>query len=384
MKIYLFVFIFQVQIFIYPEEALKNIDEHSLQKNEVENISKLYEYAQGIESKIKEVSSSLMSSYKKLENSLIKHIEEKLANFKNDIDTKIASIDSRIEEGKANIQEGFEKIGNLSSEVESIKFNINKFREDFEKMHSEVLKELSSILNEINRMGNYIETLKNNTSEMRKEVHNISSILNILEGFSHKNEEILSKVTNLEFLCKYLLFTVAIIFIGGIITITFLIYLMTRILKLEKNTVKLLDSNSVSLTQSYEKLVNILEEINLPPEPEKKHKWAIFVASEINNIEKNINKMNPETVGLKQLIRSLTKLKDRLSSEGYEIPLLLGTPYDQGMAINVVSFVEDNTLPEGKSIISNVMIPQVNYKGEMIQQAHVEVSISKNKENNVN
>ncbi len=112
---------------------------------------------------------------------------------------------------------------------------------------------------------------------------------------------------------------------------------------------------------------------NVNVEPD--HSLALKVASEINLIERNINLMDKGTKGLKQLERSVGKLKDNLSANGYEMPELLGKQYHQGMKVIVTSSIPDEELEKGSEIITKVLIPQVNYNEKMIQTAQIEVSV---------
>ena len=113
--------------------------------------------------------------------------------------------------------------------------------------------------------------------------------------------------------------------------------------------------------------------INANAEPD--HSLALKVASEINLIERNINLMDKGTKGLKQLERSVGKLKDNLSANGYEMPELLGKQYHQGMKVIVTSSIPDEELEKGSEIITKVLIPQVNYNEKMIQTAQIEVAV---------
>lgn len=108
---------------------------------------------------------------------------------------------------------------------------------------------------------------------------------------------------------------------------------------------------------------------------EPDHSLALKVASEINLIERNINLMDKGTKGLKQLERSVGKLKDNLSANGYEMPELLGKQYHQGMKVIVTSSIPDENLDKGSEIITKVLIPQVNFNDKMIQTAQIEVSV---------
>ena len=112
---------------------------------------------------------------------------------------------------------------------------------------------------------------------------------------------------------------------------------------------------------------------NANAEPD--HSLALKVASEINLIERNINLMDKGTKGLKQLERSVGKLKDNLSANGYEMPELLGKQYHQGMKVIVTSSIPDVELEKGSEIITKVLIPQVNFNDKMIQTAQIEVSV---------
>jgi len=105
------------------------------------------------------------------------------------------------------------------------------------------------------------------------------------------------------------------------------------------------------------------------------HSLALKVASEINLIERNINLMDSGTKGLKQLVRSMEKMKDNLAANGYEIPTLLGKPFHEGMKVIVVNSIPDENLGKGSEIITKILIPQVNYNGTMIQTAQIEVSV---------
>jgi len=108
---------------------------------------------------------------------------------------------------------------------------------------------------------------------------------------------------------------------------------------------------------------------------EPDHSLPLKLASEINLIERNIGLMDSGTKGLKQLSRSVGKLKDNLAANGYEMPELLGKPFNQGMKLIVTSSIPDENLEKGAEIISKILIPQVNYQEKMIQAAQIEVSV---------
>jgi hypothetical protein len=105
------------------------------------------------------------------------------------------------------------------------------------------------------------------------------------------------------------------------------------------------------------------------------HSLALKVADEITLIERNISLMDANVKGLKQLSRSVEKLRDNLNANGYEIPVLLGQNYHKGMSAVVVSSIPDDSLNIGDEVITKIIKPQVNYNEKMIQNAQIEVSV---------
>jgi hypothetical protein len=103
------------------------------------------------------------------------------------------------------------------------------------------------------------------------------------------------------------------------------------------------------------------------------HSLVIKVADELVRIEKNLSRMDQKTKGLKQLKASVGRIKDNVLAHGYEIVDMLGMKFNEGMKVQA-NFIEDESLDEGTEIISKIIKPQINFKGEMIQSAQVEVS----------
>ena len=108
---------------------------------------------------------------------------------------------------------------------------------------------------------------------------------------------------------------------------------------------------------------------------EPDHSLALKVADEIMRINKNISNMDPDTKGLKQLTASVNRIKDNFAANGYDMPELLGKPFNDGMKLIVASSIPDESLKKGEEIISRIIKPQVNFNGVMVQAAQVEVSI---------
>ena len=134
-----------------------------------------------------------------------------------------------------------------------------------------------------------------------------------------------------------------------------------------------------------QKLVEIIEtqltienesntSVKIPATEEPDHSLALKVADEIVRIQKNISRMDKKTKGLKQLAASVKRIQDNFASNGYEVVEMLGQPYKEGMKVQA-NFIPDDELEEGQEIITRIIKPQVNFKGEMIQSAQIEVSL---------
>lgn len=149
-----------------------------------------------------------------------------------------------------------------------------------------------------------------------------------------------------------------------------------------RNTKKSLEEESLKLDN---KLIEVLEtQLKVQQEESKSqpittnekadHSLALKVADEIVRMQKNISRMDADLKGLKPLEKGIERIQANFAANGYEMVNLLNNEYDERMNIDVINFVEDDTLESGKKIISKIIKPQVNYNGILIQRAQVEVS----------
>ena len=83
--------------------------------------------------------------------------------------------------------------------------------------------------------------------------------------------------------------------------------------------------------------------------------------------------MDESVKGYKHLKRSLKKLETSLKSNGYEMIDYLNKEFKETMNVSP-SFIPDDTLEDGVSIITRILQPQINYNGKLIQAAEVQVS----------
>ena len=130
-----------------------------------------------------------------------------------------------------------------------------------------------------------------------------------------------------------------------------------------------------------EKLVDLLDKqlnvqtLSLSALNNKKdvdHSLALKIANELVKIETVLSKMDSSIKGHSHLLKAVEHVKNNLKAIGYEIINLIGQDYNEGMPFNA-RFIPDDTLPEGKRIISGVNKYQINYNDKMIQAADIVV-----------
>lgn len=148
-----------------------------------------------------------------------------------------------------------------------------------------------------------------------------------------------------------------------------------------KNTKKSLEEESIKLDS---KLVEVLEtqlklkqeeKAPIKEEEEKDHSLVLKVADEVTRILMNLEVMDKEIRGYKHLKKYSESILDNLKAYGYEIPVLIGQPYSQGL--NMVATLEfDENIEQGKQVIKRIIKPQVNYNHKMIQAAKVIVAFN--------
>ena len=108
--------------------------------------------------------------------------------------------------------------------------------------------------------------------------------------------------------------------------------------------------------------------IEFPINPETNSPLAFKVADEITRMRQRISSMPTDMNGISQLLKSLDRLEDELGLLGFELPVLLNKPYNEGMTVKA-RFIPLAAMKQGERIISKVIKPQINYKGQLVQVA---------------
>ena len=273
----------------------------------------------------------------------------------------------------------------LAKELQPLKSSIQTLQKENSSLKSEIIN-LSSKLSNANKS---IDSLRNKTEENSSAISQTANQLGIqittTEQTANKRIDEVGQSLSKNSLYGIIGVLSAILLSG------LLYWLLSKRQKTDKTEVveqlqKTKSSIEESLVKEFGKQTSLIESelqllaqqktaspVSANTEPD--HSLALKVASEINLIERNINLMDKGTKGLKQLERSVGKLKDNLSANGYEMPELLGKQYHQGMKVIVTSSIPDENLDKGSEIITKILIPQVNFNEKMIQTAQIEVSV---------
>lgn len=254
-----------------------------------------------------------------------------------------------------------------------------------QKENSRLKSEISTLDTKLSDAGQSIDSLKNQIEANNK------AIAQTAVKIKETNDNSESKISEIsESLSKNSLYGIIGVLLA--ILVSGIIYwLLSKRQKTDKTEVieqlsQTKTSIEESLVKEFGKQTDLIESqlqlieqqksaVQSKPNTEPDHSLALKVADEITLIERNISFMDKNVKGLKQLLRSVQKLKDNLSANGYEMPELLGKHFHQGMKLIVVNSVPDENLQKGDEIISKIIKPQVNYDNKMIQPAQVEVSV---------
>lgn len=146
-----------------------------------------------------------------------------------------------------------------------------------------------------------------------------------------------------------------------------------------KNTKKSLEEESLKLdgelVKVFQKQLEVLE--TTPKETTQQdddHSLVLKIADRLTAMETNLYRMDPNTRGLNNLKNLVKSTKENFNAKEYEIVEMLGKEYKEGMEV-IATFIPSDEIEIGKQIITRVIKPQVNFKGQKIQAAQIEVSI---------
>lgn len=253
------------------------------------------------------------------------------------------------------------KVGKQSSLIESLSKEVQKLKIDNDSLSSLTGINRSNIASIAEDLGTKIQTTETNAKE------GISKLYKDVE----KNQ------------LYWIIGTLVTLLLGGIVYWLLGKRIASNQTDVEtqiRNTKKSLEEESLKLDAQLLDIINsqlkIKEtETGKPENGEKDHSLVLKVADEVTRILMNLEVMDKEIKGYKQLKKYSESILDNLKAYGYEIPQLIGMNYNSGL--NMVATLEfDESVESGKQIIKRIIKPQVNYDGKVIQTAKVTVAFN--------
>ena len=306
-------------------------------------------------------------------------LEEKLFSTKKDIDS-IKAFNSNISDIIKHKAEQEYLDDKLKIIDERFNEAIIKVKRDTDKLDAKLIDTKKELKELINKVDNYSKSslteLNDNISNINNELEMINS--NIDEIKSIINNEWEDKFSRVE---KNIQHSTLYWIIGLFLVLTVLIVLFfffrLKIIK-QKNSLqdliylqKQMEEKSINIDENILKLFEqTFKKENLQISAD--HSLPLKVADEIQRIRNRIKYMVPDDHSTKVIQKRIESLEDELLKRGYEIINLEGKPYNDGMRVHA-NFINDEGLKEDEKVIYRVIKPQVNYKGEMIQVAEIEV-----------
>lgn len=314
---------------------------------------------------------------------------------------KMANIEGKIAVLESSINAVEVQQGALRGEIQSISANISARQPQFEQR----LLDLEGV---VSSQGALLETLKGQVGAMQSDIAQIRGQMDRLGGRIDTNtQQIVSTSSDLD--AKILatdnnaraqaselttradgveaaiksksLWGIIVLVIAFVISITLCVILHLKGKKsleslkqsAEKLNEEIINKASVEVSEM-QKIANSIGTLSSAGASSDSERQLIkTLADRITFMEMTLYKMDSSVRGHKQLSRSIAQMKDNMLANGYEIVDMLGKPYHEGMKVTA-NFIEDEELEQGKQIITGIIKPQINYKGEMIQAAQITVS----------
>lgn len=140
--------------------------------------------------------------------------------------------------------------------------------------------------------------------------------------------------------------------------------------KLDEKLVELLGNQMRTPIQEFS--TSIPSKSSSPTKPD--HSLALRVGEEIYRMRQRLTAMPGETKGLKPLIKSLERLEEDFTKQGYELVELLHQTYSETL-IAKARFIPSDELEQGQRVITRVVKPPILFQGELVEIPEIEVSL---------
>ncbi len=277
----------------------------------------------------------------------------------------------------------------LVNDITAIQKNIDKQNKEIDKLNIKVGKQsflIESLSKDVQKLEIANDSLSSLTGINRSNIASIAENLgtkiqttetNAKEGISKLDKDVEKNRL------YWIIGTLVTLLLGGIVYWLLGKRIASNQTDVEtqiRNTKKSLEEESLKLDAQLLDIINSQLKIKETEHGklengEKDHSLVLKVADEVTRILMNLEVMDKEIKGYKQLKKYSESILDNLKAYGYEIPQLIGMNYNSGM--NVDAKLElDESIEIGKKIIKRIIKPQVNFGGKMIQAAKVTVAFN--------
>ena len=287
------------------------------------------------------------------------------------------------------------KAEDVSKEIKFLKTEVDSLKNQQERLHDEIKtlslrnikaeRQISDMQHENMELSSSVDSLQKECNALvanqKADKSELATSIDETNTMIQTTENMLSSRT-LWGMCGLMVLLIAII--GIVVAFLKKFRAGTTSIDNVRKTQKLLQATQTKMQEESVKLDNQLLAIvqkqldastssasKTTGEPD--HSLVVKLADEIARIETNLSKMDKSVKGYKQLVQAKDRMINNVRANGYEIISLLGQEYNDGMQFQA-RFVPDESLPEGKRIITGMIKMQVNYNGKMIQPAQIVVS----------
>ena len=262
-------------------------------------------------------------------------------------------------------------VENLSKQIQTQKILIHATKQELKEqqtindsLHNQIQQNSLQMNTTAHKLGTEIDKMENSLGSLNNNV-------SILNQNIYKNK------------VYWILGSLVLFFIGVLMYILLRKRIHSTHLNVEtqiKRTKQSLEEEGIKLDN---KLIEILEsQLKLRQEELKiktiktatDHSLALKVADEIARMQKNLTRFEENTKVVKPLEKGIERIQANFAANGYEIINLLNEDFDDRMNVDFINFMHDDSLEQGKRLITKIIRPQVNYSGKLIQRAQVEVS----------
>jgi peptidoglycan hydrolase CwlO-like protein len=262
--------------------------------------------------------------------------------------------------------------------------------ENLEKLNSTLIRQVEKANASIRRLESKINTASDSIASMKQELtFTNSGIREMSEKLEQQINQLSDKTdsgfseADIRIKHNTVIFILIAIIAILLIPVILIMWFGKRLASLKKGLSAQMEESTGEIREEINKLDNqvfwSLDMLKGSDDNEQKdvkkqdHSLALKVADEIIRIQKNINAMDPDTKGLKQMEFALERIRDNFRDNGYEIVDMLNKPYNEGMLVTA-KFIKNENLQPGDKIITRIIKPQVKYNDTIIQDAEVEVS----------